>query len=745
MKKIAILCMGLLWLNQLSAQLSVQAINSPYLIDFDNSVSGVNQNQWNGGLFNLNVGSFLNSNAWEIVGFSDGVANYGDVNIAPGDFYNSPTSNFPLIGGLWPFGVGGVWNNRVLGIRPSSEDFTDGTITLRITNATMDTIEQVRIEYDIFSRNDKDISNSLNSSFSEDNSSFQSLSTLDFATPAASGSTAWDSVHRDTTVNVTWLNGTFFYLRWHSDSLSGTGTGLNLGDILGIDNIRITALSGPPIHVTSVDDSLICLDSTAGDSVLVNYNATVTYGLGNVFSVELSDSAGDFTNPLVIGTLADTTSTGSIASHLPAGLSIGTEYRIRVVASQPLGYSVISPFALVISETPAVAVDVQNITCFGDQDGSIQLFPELGVTPYTYLWSTTDTTQNLDALSDGIYSVEVTEVHGCSVALDSIEVLEPAPWQTDVTITESLCFGDDQASIALAIAGGTPSSSGYQYNWDNGGTTPTLNDLPVGSYAVTITDSLGCTTDTSIVVNQPEELAFGHVATDPNCYGIENGSIFLFPTGGTSPLTYTWSTGASNDNLTGLGSGSYSVTITDDNNCEAEEQNIVLTEPDSLQVGVAASDASCPTCTDGSIQVVVSGATPPYDFIWSNGAITQNADGLLPGTYTLTITDDNGCEHIVEQSVEGPVGLADQRASNTQIKVFPNPATASAVQLSFGIGMTVQNVVLVNHLGQEFLVQGTRSANGMELQLGDLPNGLYRLLCRFEDGHTESLALTLHR
>lgn len=743
MKKLLLLMVSVFGVGTLSAQLSVQTINTPYLIDFDNTVAGVNSGQWNGGLYNLNIGSFLNSNAWAFTGFSEGNAAFGDINISAGDYYNSPTTNLPLVGGLWPFGIGGVWANRVLGIRPSSADFTLGTITLRSLNATGDTIDQVRVEYDIFSRNDKNISNSLNASFSQDNSSYQALSTLDFATPEASGSTAWDSVHRDTTVNVTWLVNTYFYVRWSSDSLSGSGTGINLGDILGIDNVRITALSGPPLVVTALSDTVVCLDSLAGDSLYVNYDAEVAYPLGNVFSVELSDSVGGFGSPQVIGSINDTVAQGSIGCVLPAGTSIGNGYAIRVVASLPLGYSVVYPVSLTVSELPSVNYTSQAVTCNGDQNGSIALTPDLGFAPYQYTWTGGASPQNLTALNGGYYTVEVEDAYGCNTQVDSIEVEEPDAVQIGVTTTESLCFGDNLASISVSTSGGMPSASGYAYNWDNGENSPLIDSLSVGSYALTVTDSLGCNATTTIVVTEPEELAFGHVTTDPLCYGQPNGSILLFPTGGTGTLSYAWSSGASSPNLTNVAAGTYSITITDANGCEASENAITLTEPDSLQLAMISADASCQTCADGAIQVIVSGATPPYDYSWSNGSNTKDISGLEAGNYTLTVTDDNGCEHVIEQGVDWFVGISNLSASDGWV-VFPNPVVSSVFTLQSEGGSQAESLLLVNAIGQTMPITFTSSSNQVHIEAKALPAGVYRLLIRSQDGSEHAVNLLVN-
>lgn len=727
----------------LHAQLNVTALNTPHLVDFDNTVAGVNHLQWGGGVFGSNVGSMLNSGAWAFDGFSDGPVNFGGSGTS-GDYYHNPTTGLPTSGGLYPFGIGGVYANRVLGIRPSSHDFTPGSITLRLINTTGGTIDQVSIAYDICIRNDKDISTAFNLSYSTDNNTYTPATSQDYATPAASGSTTWITVHRDTVINVTWPNNDFFYFRWISDSIAGAGSGLNLGDVIALDNISVSATSGSPLNVVAVDDSTLCLHASAGDSVFVDYDATVSYSSTNVFTVELSDPQGSFTNALVIGSLASSSATGTIGCHIPPGTALGTQYHLRVVASDSTGYSVPSAFAVVISGLPALSAGITNIDCHGQQDGGIDLSATGGYAPYGFLWSTADTSEDIGSIGGGYYSVTASDVYGCTASMDSIFVHEPPALSLGAVITESLCHGDHAGSVDLSIAGGMTGNGSYAVLWSNGQSTEDLLNLGPGIYGVTVSDSMGCTADTAIQLNEPEELAFSSFETHLQCFEGADGEIQLFITGGTTPYDVFWSDGSTGQTLLNAAAGTYAVTVTDAHGCGHTLDNLVLTQPDSLQVAFAVTKASCMTCEDGEIQLVVAGGEPPYQFMWSNGAQSKNIGGLAPGTYTLSVTDANDCLTIYTTEVETTVGTGTTAQHERHaLAVFPNPVQNGTAILKTAASPP-RTVWLSNALGSHIPVQYSFfTQQQWTLDLGKVAPGVYYLHVRCDDGSSDAVSIVI--
>ncbi len=205
-------------------------------------------------------------------------------------------------------------------------------------------------------------------------------------------------------------------------------------------------------------------------------------------------------------------------------------------------------------------------------------------------------------------------------------------------------------SIDLSVSGGT---TPYGYSWSNGATTEDISGLSAGTYTVTVTDFNGCTTTASATVTEPDPLTATAVATPETCNEDDDGSIDLSVSGGTTPYGYSWSNGATTEDISGLSAGTYTVTVTDFNGCTTTA-SATVTEPDPLTANAVATPETCNEDDDGSIDLSVSGGTTPYGYSWSNGATTEDISGLSAGTYTVTVTDFNGCTTTASATVTEP-------------------------------------------------------------------------------------------
>ncbi|WP_460504379.1 SprB repeat-containing protein, partial [Hymenobacter agri] len=165
----------------------------------------------------------------------------------------------------------------------------------------------------------------------------------------------------------------------------------------------------------------------------------------------------------------------------------------------------------------------------------------------------------------GTYSVTVTDANGCTASCSATVGGNPA-MRPSITVTAATCCASSSGSIDLTVAGGT---APYSYRWSNGATTQDLTNVAAGTYTVTITDALGCTATASGTVTQPAALALSTTLTSPSCCNGSSGSIDLTVAGGTAPYTYQWSNGATTQDVSGIGAGTYSVTVTDANGCTA--------------------------------------------------------------------------------------------------------------------------------------------------------------------------------
>jgi len=294
-----------------------------------------------------------------------------------------------------------------------------------------------------------------------------------------------------------------------------------------------------------------------------------------------------------------------------------------------------------ITEPPALtsSIDsVQDVTCFGDKDGYVDLSVSGGTPPYTYFWSNFSFSQDLNNVAGGKYVVTITDSLGCTTR-DSVTISEPSEIVLGFQVTQSACGQPNGSVNVIANGGVTP----YMYQWSNGDTTQQIDSLTAGTYTVTVTDSNGCTAiDSAVVETTPPVFVDIASFTNVSCKGGQDGAIDITPSGGTVPYSYNWSNGDSTEDISGLAADTFAVTVTDGVSCSADT-SIVLTEPDSLSTSITGKDVSCFNASDGSVDLNVSGGTPPYDYLWSNFANTQDLDSIGGGEYTVVVTDSLGC------------------------------------------------------------------------------------------------------
>jgi len=273
-------------------------------------------------------------------------------------------------------------------------------------------------------------------------------------------------------------------------------------------------------------------------------------------------------------------------------------------------------------------------TCVGNCNGIATAAGSGGQSPYTYIWSNGGTTQTLTGLCAGIYTVTVTDANQCpevaSVTLDpgvSISVIANG--------TNTSC-GLNNGSVIANPAGG----SGYTYLWMPGNyTTQTVNNLASGNYNVSVTSNNGCTATASAMVGSSTGISATASGTTTSC-GQNNGSITATPTGG-SGYSYLWMPGNyTTQTVNNLAAGTYNVTVTATGGCAATASAIVNSST-AITAMTSVTHESCNNCNDGLASVTPSGGSG-YTYLWSNGGSSQAITGLVPGTYTVTVTS-GGC------------------------------------------------------------------------------------------------------
>ncbi|MDX2280653.1 MAG: SdrD B-like domain-containing protein, partial [Saprospiraceae bacterium] len=328
------------------------------------------------------------------------------------------------------------------------------------------------------------------------------------------------------------------------------------------------------------------------------------------------------------------------------GLAAGT-YTVTVTdannCTKTISAIVIQPTTVVLSATTT------PVSCFGGSNGTVDLSVSGGTTPYTYVWSNGATTQDLNSLVANTYTVTVTDANGC-IKTTTATVTQPTDISLSTIVTNVSCFGGSNGAIDLNVSGGTP---GYTYVWSTGATTQDVANLVAGSYTVTVKDANNCTKTISATITQPNALTSSTVVTNVLCFGSNNGAIDLTVNGGTTPYTYLWSNTATTQDISVLTAGTYTVTITDAQNC-TKTAVATINQPTLVVLSVTSTPAACNNASNGAVDLTVSGGTPGYTYLWSNAATTQDLSNVLAGTYTVTVTDANNCTKTIVATVAQP-------------------------------------------------------------------------------------------
>ncbi|MBW8050712.1 MAG: T9SS type A sorting domain-containing protein [Cytophagales bacterium] len=386
------------------------------------------------------------------------------------------------------------------------------------------------------------------------------------------------------------------------------------------------------LRTVLVTDSNNCITSA---SVTITEPALLTTSIitTDVSCNGNSDGAADLT--VSGGTLPYTYlwSTGDITQDI-TGLLPGT-YTVTVTDSNNC---IVNDTAM-ISEPAILTTGVigTEVSCNGGSDGAADLTVSGGTLPFTYLWSTGDITQDLIGIPAGTYTVSITDANSCT-ANDTVTISESTALITNIISTNVNCKGGSDGYADLNVSGGTIP---YSYLWSSGNITQDLLAIPAGTYIITVTDANGCTANDTVIISEPPALAISIAAFNVSCNGTCNGAADLTVAGGIIPYTYSWSNGATTQDISGLCAGTYIVDVSDSNGCIASD-TVTISEPSALVLIMSSTDAACGAC-DGTASVIVTGGTPGFTYIWSSGGTGDTDTGLCAGTYCVVVTDAAGC------------------------------------------------------------------------------------------------------
>lgn len=305
---------------------------------------------------------------------------------------------------------------------------------------------------------------------------------------------------------------------------------------------------------------------------------------------------------------------------------------------------------------------VTPATC-SNSNGSSAVTPSGGTSPYTYFWSPSGGTgSTATGLAGGSYTVTVSDASGCTVPV-TVSVTTTGGFTTSSASAPSSCLNANGSATVTPTGGSTP----YSYSWSpSGGNSSTATGLSAGNYSVTITDASGCTGVETVSV---ATVGGGtvNITSQINvlCNGDSTGSATAAMSGGSSPFTYVWSHGLTAAGAVNLPAGNYTVTVTDANGCTSS-QSVTITQASALTATATATSASCGN-NDGTATVSSAGGSPSYSYVWSNTQTGSSISNLLPGNYSVTVTDGNGCTQTTAVSVAQTGGPAATIGTNITI------------------------------------------------------------------------------
>jgi type IX secretion system substrate protein/SprB-like repeat protein len=362
------------------------------------------------------------------------------------------------------------------------------------------------------------------------------------------------------------------------------------------------------------------------------------------------------------------------------GLSPGA-YTITVTDSEGCTASqtvIVNPYECTGLEIEVLEFDAN---CNGLCDGLLDLTDVHNATPpFIYAWSNGLASEDASDLCAGEYFITVTDANGCVVSAGPYIIEEPAVLLANAgASSETSTDANDGAAWAEPTGGTQP----YTYLWNNGNTESIITNLSPGIYTVTVTDDNGCTVSQQVIVD--EFLCSGiidPIHTDMSCYFLCDGEAGVLVTGGIGPFTYLWNTGDTDNFISDLCEGTYSVVITDVGaNCTGIEVFDIFA-PDTNVVTID-NILHYNNLTTGAINITASGGTPPYAYVWEGpNGYTSNAEdisGLLPGSYTVMVIDVNGCAISSDPIVILDETVSTNHTANLHARVYPNPANEQVI------------------------------------------------------------------
>ena len=429
------------------------------------------------------------------------------------------------------------------------------------------------------------------------------------------------------TTNITGT-GPYTYA-WNNGATSANLNNLGAGSF----SVTVTSAQGCSGQASA------SLTMAAGLSIAGNVQNITCAGLNNG-SISLTVTGGTGNKTYAWNNGATTAS----INNLSAG-------NYSVTVSDAAGCTASQSFAITAPQAISISGQANAVICFGDNNGQIQVSATGGTGNKSFNWSNGAVGTGITGLTAGSYTVTVTDEAGCS-ASQTFTVGSPSAIVISGNVDNVNCFGESNGSIGVSANGGSGEKT---FTWSNGFNGAILNNAAAGLYTVTATDLAGCSAQASFTINQPAVLELNLTDLDIAC-GDVSGSAIVGPAGGTPGYDVNWSNGQTGYSIENLTPGNYSVSMTDNNNCQVSA-DFTITQTDNLVILLEVNHITCFGAANGSIDASINGGDQNYTLEWNNGATGYSLSNLLQGQYSLNVFDGSGCTGSANIVVEEPAAL----------------------------------------------------------------------------------------
>jgi len=392
---------------------------------------------------------------------------------------------------------------------------------------------------------------------------------------------------------------------------------------------------------------------------------------GSITNISITGVSSNY-----VATWSTADGTGLDLSTLPqAGLTEGT-YTLSV-SDITRGCIVKQDFVLATLRRPSIDAAVADVTCNGGNNGSITSIVVSDMTPTQYNWSgpgiTNASSSQQLTLKAGTYQLDVSDAVGC-MASKTFNVLEPTVIDYSLSTTLDDCDPHTRSIQMTTPTGGITTGGAYAFYWQGPDIVATTKDLTgilnEGLYTVTVSDDNNCQIVKSLYIT--EGIKLDTAVVRPTCFGGTNGSILVTATGGSGNFNYTWSRNGvvipteTTAAISNIGAGTYRAVVTDLTESVSgvscsQSIDIVINDKAPFVIDESITPISCNGDINGAINITVSGGTPSYQYLWSGAGVNASAEdqsGLKGGTYSVTITDQNGCKTSESYVITEPAALA---------------------------------------------------------------------------------------